>query len=332
MTIPIGLVNDTSSERHHGCDRVVGTLEALARRYGMEVVVRVPVHADWRDQAAQLARTRLVVVNGEGTIHHDRPAARRLIELAPYLRDRGVPAALINATWYANGPALVEDARAFSLIAVRESHSQAALEEAGVPCRRVVDLALHPAVAPQKRRSLRRFTDSVRPDQTVALDRLRRRFGGEPLAILHSHHRATEVLGFFRSAAIHRQRSPRAALRVTRAALAQLRAQRRTAADFDADVASARLVVTGRFHAAIIALAAETPLLAVESNTPKLSATLADAGLSPWRVVRPEEVDEELLVRAERWEADELANVRRFVAEERRRQEELFADLRELAC
>jgi polysaccharide pyruvyl transferase WcaK-like protein len=99
-----------------------------------------------------------------------------------------------------------------------------------------------------------------------------------------------------------------------------------------AKVAALGLLVTGRFHAATFALAAGTPVLAVESNTHKIGATFEDAGLAPWRRIAPADLDVALLTRAARWEPEEQGALADFLADGRRATGALFDDLARLAA
>lgn len=54
---------------------------------------------------------------------------------------------------------------------------------------------------------------------------------------------------------------------------------------------SSETVLTGRFHTTTLAIATRTPVLAIESNTPKISAVLTDIFASPERVRPLKEAD-----------------------------------------
>ena len=78
----------------------------------------------------------------------------------------------------------------------------------------------------------------------------------------------------------------------------------------------------------IFALAAQTPLLALASNTHKIGATMRDAGLEAWRQVDDiAAIDAALLEKASRWHGDEEANLREFVSNGRAVTQRLFAEI-----
>jgi hypothetical protein len=101
---------------------------------------------------------------------------------------------------------------------------------------------------------------------------------------------------------------------------------------FTERIAGLRLLVTGRFHALILAFATGTPVLAVGSNSHKIEATLRDAGLEPFRMTAPEVVDRAYVERACAWHGDEKARLEAFVAEGRSKIADLFRRIRGLVA
>lgn len=114
----VALVNDTLDNRpdaHFGCKLVHETYLEQFERVGIELVQTVhwlQKHFSIRDDVD------LVVVNGEGSIHH-----RRRPELVNIANTH--PAVLINAVWDSNPP--YDALRKFKYVAVRESLSQRAI-------------------------------------------------------------------------------------------------------------------------------------------------------------------------------------------------------------
>lgn len=335
MTISAVVVNDTRVDRHHGCWRVMRTLLDRAREAGIEVIATAPAHADWRSDAAFLKgfdAARLVIVNGEGTIHHDRPAGERLLDVAAAANDRGVPAALINLSWQDNGPRLAGKLAGFALISAREQRSADAIIAAGAGCRVVPDLSLYPEVAAPPARAGVGFTDSVVREAGLALEDARRRLGGRPAPIQFGSPGLSGRVRDLREA-VGLADLGRPAF-MTRALLARWRAFDARVADdaaYMALIAGLNLLVTGRFHAATFALAAGTPVLAVESNTDKIASLFEDAGLDPQRLVRPEALTPGRLSAAAHWTSAEAAALGDYLSQGRARTRTLFADMARLA-
>lgn len=333
---PVVLINDTRADLHHGCWRVMRTLEGQLARVGLEVVARAPAHADWRKDPAigeAISKAALVVVNGEGTIHHDRPAGEALLAAGAAARAAGVPSALINASWDANGPAYTRALADFTLVSARETRSAAQIGAAGLTARVVPDLSLFGAVSPPAARAGVGFTDSVLRQVALDLETARKRLGGIALPI---HFNAPGLKGDLQNlrdgVAKRDLADPVFLARSIAARLVWRAAETREEADYMAKVAALALLVTGRFHAATFALAAGTPVLAVESNTHKIGATFEDAGLAPWRRIAPADLTPDLLALAARWEPAEERALADFLADGRKATDALFDDLARLAA
>jgi hypothetical protein len=331
------ILNDTRVDRHHGCSSVMRTLEAGLATAGFRIAATVPAHSDWAQDVgfeAALPCSQLLVINGEGTLHHDRPAGLRLLQAGRHARERGVATALVNAGWEANGAAYCEAVRDFDLVSARDSRSAAALHAAGIDCRVVPDLSLCSAAPPEPgQREGIAYTDSVDPDVTLALDALRRASAGEVLSI-HDHDPAREPSWAFVRAVVGRRdlAHPGRALALLRARRAQWRHSAPGTDAFLKRIARFELMVSGRFHACTLALVAGTPFVAAGTNSHKIDALIEDSGVAAWRAGA--ELAPDALRDAARkgWSPDEKAAVEHFVRSAHERAADLFRDLGKLAA
>jgi polysaccharide pyruvyl transferase WcaK-like protein len=337
IPLPVCILNDTRVDRHHGCERVMGAIETLVARHGMQVVGSCPAHADWRQQPQflkALETARLVIVNGEGTLHHDRPAARRLLEIGAYARAAGVPAVLLNAGWEANGPELLALLRDFALVCLRDSASAEAVRTGGHAGRVVPDLSLYgpapQAAAPTRERIV--FTDSVDRFKAVDLERCRREVGGDTLSIVFPPPGAAGYLRFLRQGFAARDAlRPAQFLRIVRLRQRLCRNSFTRTEPFLSALGRYRLLVSGRFHACTLALITGTPFVSVPSNTGKIGTLVADAGLAPWRASTTLDARSIAQASAAGWSPQEREAIAAHVAAARSGAEQLFRDIRALA-
>lgn len=93
-------------------------------------------HIKW-----QIPRCDLVIINGEGTMHHDRPGAIALTKAGPFAHHMGAPVVLINTVWEDNVRAN-KLLPCCSLVFARESHSVMAILKSGFYAGIVPDLVL----------------------------------------------------------------------------------------------------------------------------------------------------------------------------------------------
>jgi len=126
------IINDTAPEHHHGCSVVMQNICRALEQRNLRVVGRCPVGQNWQQPRYlnNMHEADLVIVNGEGSIHHNRPYAQRLLEAGIYCRERGQTVVCINTVWQANDQltTLVDHFDAFY---VRDSFSQQELAAAG---------------------------------------------------------------------------------------------------------------------------------------------------------------------------------------------------------
>ena len=331
------ILNDTRVDLHHGCTTVLETIDTLAARAGIRIIARSPAHTDWRANTtvtSAIERADLVIVNGEGTVHHNRPAGKKLLEVGAYAKANKTKAALINSTWQANDAASLRAAGDFDIISVRESASHKELSAHGIEARRIPDLALYHRPGAASERSGVGYCDNVQGPKALELYKRMWALGGDPLPIVQLPIKPMMALrwllrfGASKSAIFN----PLHALPALRATLQDYREQEPSRDVTTSQVAAKDLVLTGRFHMLIFCLAARTPLLALTSNTHKNEATLSDAGLEPWRLLdNLDGLDESLLEKAARWHGDEAERLEQFLADGRSAMETLFVDLAELA-
>jgi hypothetical protein len=247
----------------------------------------------WRDRPEICESADLVVINGEGALHHDRPAVADVIELAKVRREAGKATVLLNSSWFQNPPERARGMAAFSLVVARESESADNIVKDGGPVpMRVPDLAIAYAVrSGVKYQGGGRVmvSDSTNPMRTKQLLRVAASQGWEYLPVLAYPEVARpgeKSRKIFKRARMARYLGPLAPFllgtRYHAHALGVAEPQ-----DYLRRLAASGGVVTGRFHTVCFALAMGVPFVAVTSNTPKIEAIIRDAGLDPKKRVVP---------------------------------------------
>lgn len=220
------------SSLHAGCRAVWTALRESVRSGGFELV-------------AQETDFDLLVVNGEGSMHHGSSGFhRKMRELARSL-ELGKRACLVNSVWQSNPNDYDRVLNELDLITVREVHSQQdLLLRHGVESDVVPDLSL---------------CCPLQPD-LPAID-----FAGQ-----------TVVTDFF-------SREWKHFVRMTGGQLSAHSYFDLTRGNWGTAVASlstAGLLLTGRQHAVYAACVARTPFLALEGNSHKIQGLMATAGVA----------------------------------------------------
>lgn len=273
------LVNDASLLGHHGSAIVTEQIAHHALAAGIDLT------RGWTWEAALAALADgdhpfdLVIVNGEGSVHSDSRAAKRIAHLAVDTARRGTAAYLVNATVEGNSLELTRDLAKFRLCFVRDNSSQILLAKAGVKAEVVHDLTLTASQLPNTsgdRSGPLLVTDASSQDTTRCLMDLAKRWNAWPITLRArppwpergSPERAVkfEIKRQISRLALHSGWSLRYRDTLTRET-------------FFSRLSASSGIVSGRYHAVCLALRVGLPFLAVAGNTGKTGALLADIGL-----------------------------------------------------
>jgi hypothetical protein len=95
--IPVSIVNDTSNENHTGCNAVISALLELCELNGLDVIERLTRRQILEGQTP--TKCAQVIINGEGSLHHNGSQARFFPRLLEMLDQNEQPAVLINTVW-----------------------------------------------------------------------------------------------------------------------------------------------------------------------------------------------------------------------------------------
>lgn len=291
------LFNDTSYDDHHGCQLVIRQIKVLSAEAGIHITHASPVRHDWtRDRflLERIAQTDLCIVNGEGTMHDDAPAAVMLGCLARHCSKLGIPCVLINSVWQ-NNQQLIEFAREFSQIYVRDPLSRAELALSGIAAEVIPDLTLtfRPEIQRIGRRGLLLNGSVLKPLQQELWRTLKElpcerdvrylsirtvpplRLGNERRYFFKSLKANSKM---WRHKLSSRLAHPDAS---SSKGLGRLRWRYsvQSTAKFLNTISAAEGVITGRFHMVTLCMITGTPFLALGSNTHKIEGLLEQAGL-----------------------------------------------------
>ena len=242
MTPPRVILLNQTNPNHPGCRLTCDVLTRLIGKYGVLVASYPTPRPETGEPQVDYSGADVVVINGEGTMHHHsstqpRYAPAALHRQAVIAKERGLRVALVNTLLQE----FDEDLSVYDYISTRESLSHAQAIGRGA---RVADLAVDacfhrvvdPARLPTRRRVL--VTDSVLRETSDALRAV-------------AEARGWEFVRF-------KGQSPDAMIR---------------------KMLRARLVVTGRYHGAVFAIMTRTPAVCVSSNSHKIEGFLKDFGI-----------------------------------------------------
>lgn len=294
MSLKAVFLNDTSGHHHFGCFRVMRTIEDALKARGIEVTAKSLVRQDWQRDAGFLSALRaadLVVINGEGTLHHGSRHAEKLLRIVRDPNRGNTPIVILNALFQDNPPEWDQLLNEIALISVRDSRSFAELKDRySGELHQTLDFSLFEPfvnVGGTERTSLI-IGDSVFSDVT------------EDLATLSDNSAADTFLPIVRTIKSSKpQLSPvrrmvREAVIFMHRNLFRLRHPKtrycKSEYEYLQVLSKGKLHITGRFHSVCFSLLTKTPFLVLSSNSWKIEALIEDLGLSSARVMKFEDI------------------------------------------
>ncbi|MBA3518771.1 MAG: polysaccharide pyruvyl transferase family protein [Rhizobiales bacterium] len=310
------MIHTTSYVGHHGCTLVCRRIGELAADNGIQIASWLPLRFD--EMRIDWTRYDLLLVNGEGSLHGDRPAAHLIANLARLAERIGRPAYLINSVYENNGRGVAAGVSRYRRIYMRESLSRDRAREAGLSAEIVPDLSLtwRPSCLPARGDGIV-VNDSTLGATRHELFELSREIDAAYITINGRPPRLVDFPG---------RNIGRQARYDLKRILGRLSppGRRRSAAVngisvFDAFVeklaSDAAVLVTGRFHGVCLALDLEIPVLALASNTHKIQGLCADVGIESRLFGSVSEIRRLLKashLRDLRYSPDELKRIRSF--------------------
>ena len=272
--LKIGIFNDTSRNGHFGCLAVVSTIISQLERRNAKIKFLWPLNNDWTKHKNYIESQKLdlIIINGEGTIHHTKNSnkVKLLLQIVNFSKKINIPAFLINSTIYDVDDESIKLLKLFAKIYVRETSTQKYLSIKGVPSEMVPDLSFFTPFldehAEKEHRNKFLFTDSVKRDVSQKLKNISEHLNSEFISMLP---KKQSFLTYF----IKRINSK---LPIYFLPKLSKPTNYRNLVSFLNKLKKTKLTITGRFHTVTLALATYTPIIAIESNTPKISYILMD--------------------------------------------------------
>lgn len=266
--------------------RVMQTIRTALAHRGHDALPSLLVGTDWKASRTAISKidaAQVLIINGEGTLHHGKRKGLWLLEAGARVKANGGKVALINALWQDNPKNWGKLTSQFDLLQCRDSRSAHGLsEQSGKEVLWFGDLSMmQPAEANDFSRKGITVSCSVNRAAANSLVNFARRTNAAYVPVTsHIKHVSSHAKGLKRI------------LRKTYAEMVQKRFLAKytntklvcSDIEYMMELSQRELLVTGRFHAVCMAILTKTPFVAVTSNTWKIEALLADIGLDPARV------------------------------------------------
>lgn len=336
------VVNDTSYELHHGSRLVMKNLFSLLSQHGFKIINSFPVGRNWKKSSSLIASIELadiVIVNGEGTIHHAQSHAYNLAELGIYCKKKNKPIVLLNATYHANNADIAKMISMFDLIYVRESLSKKELATHHIHSTIVPDLTFFIPSTDyySKDNKIIGYTDSVFKEVSHHMDNGLSKQNYQFFPILCKPHidkrkwfKSTLRVSYFTSE-LYKAKIKKyfnKTLTYTDKLIINVVDNEVT---YKKKLGQLKFLVTARYHALCFALQAHIPFLATCSNSHKMQGLLQDIKIDNKRLLNNhQEFNPNLIVDNLYFTDEELFLIKDYINQAPIKINNMFTEIRNL--
>ena len=327
------VLNDTRSENHHGCSRVMNVIDLQLRKYGFEDVEYVPLGQDWsksENLKLIIIQSDILIINGEGTIHDDSLLGLALIQSAKFAYFHNVKCFLINATFQNNKKIAYEDMKYFSLVSVRESNSHEELLKIKIHSEITPDLTFYFDNLLLKKgvEGDKYYTDNVCKEKT----RILHKFGKDNKLIYSNIFNnnfvppidiTKRLLMIFKNNSLFDLLAKIWVKFVKKNDNIIESVNTYDHISYADHISNSSYILCGRFHTVCYALNSLTPFQAISSNTFKIEGLLNDIGLPLNKFMLSENRPEQINVNIG-FSHDEVQSIMSFKKESKKKIDSLF--------
>ncbi len=324
--IPAVLLNDTSYNNHHGCNRVIINMQLFFRECGVDILYGNPLGSDWRNNDTfllNLQKASVLIINGEGTIHHGSEKGRLLLESIPMAKNLGLKIFLINMTYQSNPESFIRCLRQVDFITVRESLSQKELKNIGLYSLLVPDFTFYSFddSEPSNGNNKTLVSDSVHSILSLKLKKLTEKILGteffpiwvkNPNYLLWSRF-STKFIKLPSKLTIKKLfLYPKALISQFRLNSVLYNTTVEKHEDFISKISNSNALLCARFHLVCMTIQQRKKFIAIKSNTFKIEGLINDIGLSPKRLVTLDDIENSIEIA--NFTPEELENIDRYMA------------------
>lgn len=332
------ILNDTSYESHHGCETVVKNIKELLLKNGIKTIDTNPVGQNWMENKSflgNLSKVDIIIVNGEGTLHHAQPRAKELVTIGKYIKEKyNKPIVLINSTYQDNGDEIAEYMKYFDLIYVRETLSKNDLNKYNIKSIVIPDMTFYSKYNILKKEKSNKIgiTDSVYIDLSEELYNisLKNKFEYLP-ALTDNKLRINNVKNILRYIKYYTYKTIKRILNMMGYKLSHqsIRTFYYTNGykKYIDLIANLDFLIVGRYHSLCFALKTHTPFSAIRSNSHKIEGMLEDIGIGHKRIKSKENIN---IIDNKIFSKDELQKINKYVNSAPQKIETMFNNIRKL--
>jgi polysaccharide pyruvyl transferase WcaK-like protein len=327
------LLNDTSFENHHGCNKVVKNIQINLLKKNIELIDTNPIGKKWQTNTSflkKLAQCDLVIVNAEGTIHHNSKYGFNLLKIVEYTNK---PTILMNMTYQENSDEYIKLIEQFTQVYVRESRSKEELLKYGINVEVIPDMTFYNRYDEyiKSRKNKVCITDSHDIWMSEKLYMLSKQFHLKFLPIIAPYRKFSSTKGFIKKIKYGlfynygKKIFQYIPMKFSYARYKDIMEEDQ----YLAEIMSCQLLISARFHAICFAIQTKTPFFALKSNSHKIEGLLQDIQFDNSRIINIDSIPEQGFQNFN-FTKEELLKIEKYMSEAQRKIEYMFTQIRDL--
>ena len=281
------LFNDTRNEHHHRCSLVIKNIFSFFNNLNVDIIKTFPSgtnHLHNVNLENYIKNVDIIIVNGEGTIHHSQINALNLLKIGKIAKSFNKKTILINSLFDTQDKNFYDLVRYFDLINVRDTLSKSYLNIKKIKSIFTPDFTFY---NPEKSTNINNiksevlFTDSVNKDITFKLIKIfKKKFTFFPI-LKYPYDEKINFFNYLRKIKFFTLKFIHFLFKKNITNNYEVRCYGiNSLYNYVNKITNSKIIITGRYHALCFAIQNFTPFLAIESNSHKISALLNDIGLS----------------------------------------------------
>ena len=331
------LLNDTSYELHHGCEKVVKNIKNLLILNNIKVIDTNPTGHDWKNNhqlLRNISESDIILVNGEGTLHHSQLRAKELITFVKYIKDyTDIPIVLINSTYQKNNDEMAACVKLFDLIYVRETLSKDDLSKYNIKSKVVPDMTFYSQFNLSKKSPTEDIgaSDSVYVEISKKIFELckEKEYKFLPALTASKKIRLNGFKNIIKFVKYNIYKNIKYILHQLRFRLFHEVDAKPYYMDnyqnYIQEISSLKFLIAGRYHSLCFSLKTLTPFVAIKSNSHKIEGMLEDVGIGIDRVISEDDLNQ---FRVNNFNKVETDKILKYINEAPLKIEAMFKEIR----
>ena len=320
------IINDTSLNKHHGCELLMNEIDRLCEKNKIKIVERCfNSSLNFGKKKIINSNFNLALVNGEGSLHNNQQAAHNILDIVEMIKKNyKVPIILINSSIFNLNKKLISKFKFFDKIFVRDSESYKELIKYKIKSIVVPDLLFNYKIKKISKKKYIIVTDAHQNHISKKLISfaIKNKLTFLPIKknIKIFFNRKINFLFIF--LLILRKIKYLILTKYNETNIGYY--YENSNKKFLEKILESEKILTGRFHFMVLCIILKIPFFALKSNTPKIERLFLDVGLNKKRIVKINKVNSFFKIKNINYTKNEIKNINKYILYANKQTQKMF--------